>query len=79
MTKQILTTIQGELLNVSDHAQLLGRNKRTRVILMDDVDPSCALAHHPRVSEYLKPDTVQLDPKPDNRSGNVNVQYYPQT
>jgi len=79
MTKQFLTTIKGELLNVPYHAQILGRNKRTRVILLDDFDPSCMLAMLPRVSEYLKPDTAQLNPKPDSRSGNVNVQYYPQT
>jgi hypothetical protein len=79
MTKQFLTTIQGELLNVPYHAQILGRNKRTRVILLDDLDPSCVLAALPRASEYLKPDTAQLDPKPDSRSGNVNVQYYHQT
>ena len=43
MTKQFLTTIQGELLNVPDRAQMLGRNKKTRVILFDDFDPGCAL------------------------------------
>ena len=79
MTKQILTTIQGELLNVSDHGEMLGRNKRTRVILLDDFDPESALCSITGAYEYLKPDTARLDSKPDNRSGNVNVQYYPQT
>ena len=79
MTKHFLTTIQGELLNVSDRAQMLGRNKKTRVILFDDLDPSCGLDSFSRSSEYLKPLTLQNDPKPDNRSGNVNVQYYFQT
>ena len=79
MTKQFLTTIQGELLNVPERAQMLGRNKKTRVILFDDFDTGCVLAIKSRSSEYLKPETLQNDPKPDNRSGNINVQYYDQT